>query len=291
MVLAAIETLLSQKIGIDPSIIGSRKIARATEIRSSACGSPDLNTYFKVLQTSPQEFEELVEQIVVPETWFFRDRKSFDFLTNWVRSEWLPKSTRTELRLLSVPCSSGEEPYSIAIALMEAGLPTNRFSIDAIDISFQAIAKAQRAIYGKNSFRGEAYIDRSRYFQPTPEGYEVLPSVRSRVNFRQGNLLNAFSATQVKYDIIFCRNLLIYLEPSACTQVLNILERLLLNSGLLFVGAAETGKINGDRFTSVRQSFTFAYRKVEVMQSQPPKADSAFPQRNHPDNSITAVNS
>ncbi|MUH01867.1 chemotaxis protein CheR [Scytonema sp. UIC 10036] len=267
MTLTAIETILSQKIGIDASIIGSRKIARAVDNRLSARGISNLETYLKLLQSSSQEFEELVEQIVVPETWFFRDRKSFDFLINFVRTEWLPRFAHTQLRILSVPCSSGEEPYSIAIALIEAGLPTNRFTIDAIDISKHAIAKAKRAIYGKNSFRGEEFVERNRYFQQTAEGYEVIPSIRSQVNFRQSNILSAFSVVQAKYNIVFCRNLLIYLEPSTCTQVVNILDRLLLPDGLLFVGASETGKIKSDRFTSIRQSFTFAYRKVESNQA------------------------
>lgn len=275
MSLAKIETLLSQKIGIAANIIGERKIAKAAQNRQFACGLPDLDTYFKVLQTSTQELEELIEKIVVPETWFFRDRKPFDLLINYVRSEWLKKSGSTKLRLLSVPCSSGEEPYSMAIALLEAGLSVNRFSIDAIDISKQAIAKAQRGIYGKNSFRGEDWIERDRYFQETVAGYEVIPAVRNIVKFRQGNLLDVFSAAETKYNIIFCRNLLIYLEPTACTQVFNTLDRLLLPNGLLFVGSAETGKVPSEPFISIRQSFTFAYRKSDMIQLQSPLIETS----------------
>lgn len=266
MSLEAIETLFSQKTGIDSRIIGSKKIYRAAESRRSLCHVADLGAYFKILQTSSIELQELVEQLVVPETYFFRDRKPFDFLINYVRTNYNLSSHPTKLRLLSVPCSSGEEPYSMAIALLDAGVPAHRFSIDAIDISQSAIAKAKRAVYGNNSFRGESWVNQNRYFQPTANGYEVISSVRSAVNFQQGNLLNAFSNTPTKYDIIFCRNLLIYLEPAACTQVLTILERLLTANGLLFVGASETAKIPSDRFTSIRQSFTFAYQKVERTQ-------------------------
>ncbi|XWK90582.1 MAG: CheR family methyltransferase [Phormidium sp.] len=269
MILVAIEKLLSQKIGIDAQIIGNRKIAIAVEMRRLACGLPDLEAYFKLLQTLPQEFEELVEQIVVPETYFFRDRKPFNFLKDYVRSEWLAKSNRTKFSLLSVPCSTGEEPYSMAITLLEAGLPAHRFSIDAIDISKQAISKAKTAIYGKNSFRGEDWIDRDRYFQLTKTGYEVIAPVRNRVNFRIGNLLNIFSKIQGKYDIIFCRNLLIYLELTACAEVFQILDRLLVPNGLLFVGASETAKVPSDRFTSIRQSYTFAYQKASFKESSP----------------------
>lgn len=264
MILAAIEKLLTQKIGIDPQIIGSQKIVRTLEMRRLACGVPDLEAYFKLIQTLPEEFAELVEQIVIPETYFFRDRKPFDFLKNYVNSEWLVKSNQTKFSLLSVPCSTGEEPYSMAITLLEAGLPAYRFSIDAIDISKQAIKKAKTAIYGKNSFRGEDWIDRDRYFQLTKTGYQVIPAVQNTVNFCTGNLLNIFSNIQGKYDIIFCRNLLIYLELTSCAEVFRILDRLLVPNGLLFVGAAETAKVPSDRFTSVRQSFTFAYQKAPL---------------------------
>lgn len=277
MILPAIEKLLSQKIGIDAQIIGSRKIARAVEMRRLACGLPDLESYLKILETLPQEFEELVEQIVVPETYFFRDRKPFDFLKNYVSSEWLEKSNRTKFSLLSIPCSTGEEPYSMAITLLEARLPAHRFSVDAIDISKQAIKKAKTAIYGKNSFRGEDWIDRDRYFQLTKTGYQVIPAVQNTVNFRAGNLLNVFANISAKYDIIFCRNLLIYLELTACTEVFQILERLLVPNGLLFVGASEMAKVPSDRFTSIRQSFTFAYQKAQLKKSpQPLVKTSAF---------------
>lgn len=104
MSLDTIATLLNQQVGFDAKIVGDRKIARAVENRRAVCGLPNINAYLKVLQSSPAEFNELVEQLVVPETWFFRDRKPFDFLVNVVRSQWLPKATK--LRVLSVPCST-----------------------------------------------------------------------------------------------------------------------------------------------------------------------------------------
>lgn len=276
MTLTKIEKFLNQKIGIAVNIIGSHKLAQTAENRQIACGLRDLDTYFKFLQTSTQELEEFVEKIVVPETWFFRDRKPFDLLINYVQSEWLKKSDRSKkLRLLSAPCSSGEEPYSMAIALLEAGLSANRFSIDAIDISKNAIAKAQKGIYGKNSFRGEDWVERERYFQKKLKSYEVIAPVRNLVNFRQGNLLNMFLTTETKYNIIFCRNLLIYLDPTASTQVFNTLDRLLLPNGLLFVGSAESGKVPTPPFISIRQSFTFAYRKSDIMTLQLPLIETS----------------
>jgi chemotaxis protein methyltransferase WspC len=285
MSLATIATLLRQQVGFDRKIIGDRKISSAVEKRRVACHLPNVDAYLRVLQSSPQELDELVEQLVVPETWFFRDRKPFDFLVEFVRSQWLPKAGAAKLRVLSVPCSTGEEPYSIAIALLEAGLSANRFSIDAIDISRVAIAKAQRARYGKNSFRGVDWVERSRYFQAVEDKHEVSSLVRKAVKFQQGNLLTVFAKSPAKYDIIFCRNLLIYLENAVCTQILNTVHRLLLPQGLLFVGAAETAKVPCDRFVSLQQSFTFAYCKAQpkiaperlIPPSQPEKRNAVYP--------------
>lgn len=147
-----IQNLLRQKIGIDANIIGS-KIVKAVENRRSICGSINLNDYFQLLQNSKQEFDELVELIVVPETWFFRDGQPYNAIASYVRSQWLNKSHIGKLRLLSIPCSTGEEPYSLAMTLLDLGLLPNQFNIDAVDISKKSLAKAKKGIYGRHSFR------------------------------------------------------------------------------------------------------------------------------------------
>ena len=262
MVITEIGNLLSQKIGLDEKLINSQKLSRAIESRQKLCNTTELGAYLKLLTTSKAELEELIEQLIVPETWFFRDRQPFDYLKNQINTESLPSNRRQEL--LSLPCSTGEEPYSMAIALLEAGLSPTRFAIDAIDISHQSIAKAKRGIYTKNSFRGEEWIDRNRYWKETTEGFQLRESVCSLVNFQQGNAIALPVGMYKKYDIIFCRNLLIYLQPEACSQVLQAINNLLVPSGLLFVGASETGKIDYSKYTSLRQPFTFAFRKLTM---------------------------
>lgn len=287
MSLLAIESLLQKKIGLDPQVMGSRKIARAVENRCKSLGLLKVESYLEQLQNSAEELAELIELIVVPETWFFRDRQPFQFLINHTRSQWLSK--RSRLRLLSVPCASGEEPYSIAMSLLEAGLSPDRFKIDAIDISRRAIAKAQRAFYRKNAFRGEDFISKTRYFQETEEGYTVLPFVQNTIKFRQENILEAFPTVQTQYDVIFCRNLLIYLPGEICDRILNLLTQLLLPQGLLFVGSSETAKVASfvpsseslAPLISVHQSFTFAYQKQPKLPVQsslkPPSHSTAQP--------------
>lgn len=279
--LAPIAKLLHQKLGIDPQIIGDRAITRAVESCCSSGNYADLNSYIKTLQTSHQALNELIEQIVIPETYFFRDRKPFEFLFQFIKANPVTQP----LNILSLPCSTGEEPYSIAITLLEAGLLPNQFHIDAIDISHRAITKAKRAVYGKNSFRGDQWIPLDRYFQSTPTGQEVMPLIRNLVNFKQGNLLDQFTNITAKYNIIFCRNLLIYLDTNVCDQTFETFWKLLQPDGLLFIGASETGKVNEGLFSSIRQPFTFGYQKKSPQPSQ-----TLVPKVSHPDLASPNIN-
>lgn len=260
----AIEALLRQKIGLDANVIGSTTIARAIRERLLACGLSDLTTYLTRLKSSSAEFDALIEAIIVPETWFFRDREAFAFLRQFVKSEWRSTHPNDVLRVLSVPCSTGEEPYSIAITLLDAGLSPRHIHIDAIDISQNSLRKAKRGLYKQNSFRGNTLSLGNAYFTQTTEGYQLDESVRQSVNFIHGNILDLpWPPEKAPYSIIFCRNLLIYLEPSARAKTLQILDRLLVKNGLLFVGHSETAQISASRFLSVRHPFTFAFRKVD----------------------------
>jgi chemotaxis protein methyltransferase WspC len=207
-----------------------------------------------------------VEAVIVPETWFFRNEESFAFLGWYIKAEWLPRHPRDALRVLSIPCSTGEEPYSIAITLMNIGLSPDRFGIDAVDISQKGLHKARQGLYGPESFRKHnTFQFLERYFTVTPNGYQIDEIVRNTVHFRQGNLLDGnMLVDQEPYDVIFCRNLLIYLSASAKQQVIMVLDRLLAKTGFLFVGHAERPAFNGAKITWVRQTGVFACQRTEL---------------------------
>ncbi|MEH2273138.1 MAG: CheR family methyltransferase [Nostoc sp.] len=118
MAQSVIEALLKSKIGLDANSIGADAIASAIYQRMADCGITDIAHYLGKLQVSSQEWEALIDTVIVPETWFFREPESFALLKHYVLSEWLPKNPQGVLRVLSVPCATGEEPYSIAIALV-----------------------------------------------------------------------------------------------------------------------------------------------------------------------------
>src|SRR6516164_5047864 len=158
-----IERVLREKIGLDPTSIGSSLIQRSIRLRMKNRGLKQAGEYERLLADSDAEWAELVESVVVCETWFFRDHDPFVALTRLVVEEWLPANPDGVVRILSVPCSSGEEPYSLAMALVDAGAPPQRFAIDAVDISTRALAHAAKGVYGKNSFRGKNLAFRNRH--------------------------------------------------------------------------------------------------------------------------------
>lgn len=260
---AQIESLLKKSMGLDASSIGSSTIASAVQRRMSACGQPDAQAYLARLLDSRAELNALIEEVVIPETWFFRDGKAFEALRHYVTQEWLPAHTQGKLRLLSLPCSTGEEPYSIAMSLIDSGLPLERIHIDAVDISTQALARAQRAVYNEHAFRAEDLSFRERFFQRTDAGFALDERIRRPVNFIQANLLDsAFMPGQGIYDVIFCRNLMIYFDHATQTQAVNVLTRLLHARGILFVGHAESSLILNHAYVSEHIPHAFAFRKL-----------------------------
>ena len=258
-----IARLLQQRVGFDAAAYGRGAIEVAVRKRSAVLGIDDAQTYGPFVSSSMSEFQELVECLVIPETWFFRDSAAFEALTNFVTDEWLPDSARGVLRVLSVPCSTGEEPYSIAIALVEAGLPPDRFHIDAMDISLRALEKARAGVYRKHSFRSDIGGLRERYFTESPVGDILDDSIRRSVEFRHGNLLNLGEHLgPMSYDVIFCRNILIYFDTIGREVVLPQLAAHLTINGLLFVGPAEPYLNTRFGFVTSNATTTFVYRKI-----------------------------
>ena len=150
----------------------------------------------------------------------------------------------------------------MSMALLDTGVPANRFRIDAVDVSARAIAQAEHAVYGRNSFRGQDLAFRDRHFEATALGYRPSDSIRRQVHFRQGNLLAAdFLPGLDLYDVIFCRNLLIYFDRATQDRAVSVLQRLLTSNGMLFVAPSETGLLLCHDFVSAKIPLAFAFRK------------------------------
>jgi chemotaxis protein methyltransferase WspC len=278
MIFARFEQILEQTMGLSAPSIGTSAIERAVSSRLRACDLRNADEYWEHLQRTPGEWQELVEAVVVPETWFFRDPQAFSAMTRIAMEEWRPANPSGALRLLSLPCSTGEEPYTMAMALIDAGLPATRLRIDAIDISTHALAKARRAIYGRNSFRGKDLAFRERHFDQGERGYALSERVRAPVRFVQGNLLDAnFLKGGEAYDIVFCRNLLIYFDAETQNRAITVLKRLLSPQGTLFIGHSEAGLMHEQGLVSAKIPMAFAFRKAVASAKTPKQAPVPAP--------------
>ena len=254
------EALLERWIGLDVHTVGSTAIARAVRVRMGACGETDEAVFLAHLTRNDAERDRFIDEVVVPESWFFRDPQVFDTLRQRAAT-FAASPGQAPLRILSAPCAAGEEPYSVALTLLEAGLSADQFQIDAVDVSHAALGRAAAASYSANAFRGADLTFRDRWFRVQGAAAELDESVRKMVHFSWGNLLDeSFAADSRPYDVIFCRNLLIYLTAAARKSVEQTLDRLLAPNGLLMLGAAEPPILKGS-WTPVSGNTVFALQR------------------------------
>lgn len=261
-----IADLLEQAIGLTVTSIGASTLQRALNNRKKILAIESDEAYLEKLTVSFMELRRFVEEVVVPETWFYRDQEPFKFLTDYVHGG--SKDVSLEIyRILSLPCSTGEEPYSIAMTLFQAGLQPSSFYIDAVDVSNRSLTKARNAVYTRNSFRTEDKRFRDVFFQKTQVGYSLNREVKEKVRFVQGNILQpGFLDSLGRYDIIFCRNLLIYFNRETQEQAIKSLYGLLVPDGLLFTGHSEASLFMGTMFEPVAHARAFAFRKRKEIQ-------------------------
>ncbi len=276
MTLIDIEQLLHESTGLDSESIGSTTVKRVVRSRMEAVDIDDIGAYVARLKSDPEELQALIDEVTVPETWFFRDLEPFQYFAEHVRRYWAPPSSGSLLRVLSLPCATGEEPYSIAMVLKELGFTYQNARIDAVDISTRALARARKALYGANSFRGDEQHYRDLYFTKCDDQYHLNEDVRRLVQFRHANLLDeGFLPGSGLYDVVFCRNLLIYFSRALQEKAMVKLHRLLAPNGILFVGHAEGGRMLGNLYQSLRKTGTFAFCKKDSSHGNHRSADAA----------------
>ena len=223
---------------------GEEKLARALRMRMAATGFDNAPAYRQHLISDQAEFQALVELLTINETYFFREPEQISLLTDHIVPGFLARNNGGKTRILSAGCSSGEEPYSLAMALWErygASVP-HFFTITGVDIDNTALAKAQRGIYLEFSFRGLAPQLHERYFDRVAEGWQVKDDIRAHIDFYPLNLLAAQMATADigTYDIIFFRNVSIYFDEPTRRQIQTNLAALMKDDSVLVVGVTET---------------------------------------------------
>lgn len=264
MPLKVIKHLLKEAIGLNISSVGASNFERAVRHRMKSLGLQDVEDYALKLR-QVEEMRELIDEVIVPETWFFRNPASFTALQQFAAARQEACARGKKLMVLSMPCSTGEEPYTIAMTLDQAGLKPHEYQIDAFDISQRLLTKAKRGVYGRNSFRNKENEFRDRYFDWVGGLYVLNDKMRNAVNFQQGNLLDKYFGVGGQiYDVIFCRNLLIYFDRDTQNHALQKFHKLLADDGLLLLGHAETPDFLHGNFTRSEYVRSFSYHKARV---------------------------
>jgi len=259
-----LEAFLAEWIGLDASSLGPTAIERACRARREALGISDPQDLARRVRDDAAERDRLVEEVVVSESWFFREPQVFDSIAKFALT-LAAMPGRSPVRILSVPCAAGEEPYSIAMALLDAGLPETAFRIDAFDVSHDSLARAAAGRYSENAFRNADASFRRRWFRAGAGGSMIDDRVKRAVSFRWGNLLETgFATAKGPYDCIFCRNLLIYLTSDARQRAARAVESMLASDGLLVLGAAEPPILRGGWIPAGDASLFTVRRSIAV---------------------------
>jgi chemotaxis protein methyltransferase CheR len=230
------------------------------------------SAYLGHLNASPKgsaEWRALAEQLTVNETFFFRNTENFLALAEIVLPERIRAKAHTkQLRILSAGCSSGDEPYSLAVMVREA-LPDFEawdVKIIGIDINPAILLKATQARYSEWSLRATSEDLRRRYFRADGADFVLAPEIQKMVSFEERNLVNEDPLfwKSLACDLVFCRNVLMYFTPETARGVVRRISQALLPGGFLFLGHAETLRGITPEFHLCHTHDTFYYQQRDA---------------------------
>lgn len=222
-------------------------------------GIASFSEYIAKVKRDPtrRQISELVNRISTNHTFFNRESSHFDFFTHTVIPELVKarKSGTKEIRVWCAASSTGQEPYTLAALMMEklgAGYREWDAGVLATDINNDVLRFAQRGIYDGSDVEQLPDVIRTRYFRRTNDGrYEVKPELRKEVLYRRYNLINKTVPFKRPFDVIFCRNVMIYFDEPTKRSLVERFARFILPGGYLFIGSAESVPISGLPFRSI----------------------------------------
>jgi chemotaxis protein methyltransferase CheR len=266
MNLSLFQSLIKQRTGLAFNDHRSAKLTNAIRGAMARKNIKSEAEYYNLLLLSKSDFAGLVNQLTINETYFFREPLQLNILTKYLVPDLLKKKgTGTRIKILSAGCSTGEEPYSLALALLEhlgPGIKAN-LQVIGVDIDTEAIRRARQALYGKLSFRSLSPQLKDKYFDSSAGSqYQIKDFVREMVDFHFFNLTNqAPPATLGGLDVIFYRNVAIYFERDTQKEILRNLSRLLNQGGYLFTSATETLSHDFGLLTLIEIDGVFLYQR------------------------------
>jgi len=238
----ALKELFVREKGFDLEAYKERCILRRIYLKVRSRGYSDLGAYYRVLRRHPEELDHLFQYLTINVTEFFRNPSAFQYLEKAIFPRVMAEhSLHGTFEVWSAGCSSGEEPYSLAIALLRAKRKHRihtPFHILATDIDRAILAKAKAGIYSRESLKNLEEEDIQEFFREEEKGYSISRKVRECVTFRNGNVLR--DRPGAVNSLIVCRNLLIYFSRENQERVISGFSRSLFDGGYLMLGKAET---------------------------------------------------
>lgn len=224
--------------------------------------------YYALLRTTPDEAEQLINSFTINETYFYREEHQLACLSRSILPEIIrSRQPGDKIRIWSVPCSSGEEPYSIAIWLLENWALVDAYNVEIVgsDIDTAIVAEALEANYGRRAVMRLAPELIERYFSPAEDRrVRLIDDLRESVTFTPCNITDAASvARQARFDVIFCRNLLIYFDAAARVRCMQNLFNGLVPGGYMCLGHSESMARISERFITRRFPEAIVYQRPE----------------------------
>lgn len=281
------KNLVNERSGLYFKDYDLRDLERAVTERLKACGLDSPIAYYELLVNSSRredEFRELLNILTVNHTYFFRNEPQFKALKEKILPEIIRNKTiyhspstnnpdKPVIRIWSAGCSTGEEPYSIAIILKELIPDLENWDIQilATDASTNALAAAKKGIYNTNALRLVSAEHRSKYFQAehssSQAAYKLHDDIRKMVNFEYFNLME--ESYPQNFDIIFCRNVTIYFQIETTMAVMEKFCHSLRDEGFLFIGYSETLQFISDKFRMLDWEDAIYYAKYKTIGHKP----------------------
>ncbi|MDR0442703.1 MAG: protein-glutamate O-methyltransferase CheR [Treponema sp.] len=239
------------------SILESRLKERLREKKIES-----VRSYFDDIKKDKEELKGFLDSITTNLTRFFRNQAQFDALEKHVIPELINnirKSTPGTIRIWSAGCSTGEEPYTLAMLLTEVLPPAWKFEILASDISLKCLMTAKEGFYAESRIVGIPDNYLAKYFDKVEGGYKIHASLQSKIKFDYHNLKN--DSGQRNLDVVFCRNVIIYFDEAAQTAVINRFWDSMAAKSFLFIGHSESLFGMNTKFEFLKTEWATLYRK------------------------------
>ncbi|MBS4176566.1 CheR family methyltransferase [Lederbergia citrea] len=248
---------IKQKIGIDLSLYKEAQMKRRLTSLYRKNGFASFKEFFVGIEGDSQLMDEFLDKMTINVTEFYRNRSRWDVLENKILPRLLKE--KTKLKIWSAASSTGEEPYTISMILSRY-LPLSQISILATDIDEQALAMAKTGIYSERSLVEMPETMKKKYFRHEGSFYKISEDIKQTVKFRKLNLLaDQFDSG---FDLIICRNVLIYFTEEAKDSLYKKFSTALSHRGVLFVGSTE--QIFNPSQYDFEVEDTFFYRKEKI---------------------------